>query len=84
MIIQGKTRFISAPFSYEQELETVVQSNAELIFGPDSIYLLDTSPGSDESAPGYKYYDINITDLMESGLLSPGQSLFMSYKPRGG
>ncbi len=239
MIIQGKTRFISTAFTSEQELETVVQSNSELIFGPDSIYLpkslirtpdgsgtipdgwvidiaarrwfiieaelgahsvwshiapqvakqiiaasqpanrraltelvinkvkenasfrekcddfevseidirqfladifegkpivgipidevssdlrewaqtlktevrlwvvrklvdfgnsgnviyeipeeyrpvLDTSPDSDESAQGYKYYDVNLTDLMESHLLSPGQSLFMSYKPRGG
>ena len=39
MIIQGSTKFISAPFSSEQELESVVQANAELIFGPDSIYL---------------------------------------------
>jgi hypothetical protein len=39
MIIYGKTKFISAPFSSEQELESVVQANAELIFGPDSIYL---------------------------------------------
>ncbi len=239
MIIQGKTRFISAPFNDEQELETVVQSNAELIFGPDSIYLpkslirtpngsgtipdgyvidiaarrwfiieaelgghsvwshiapqvtkqiiaasqpanrraltelvinkvrenssirenfddfeiseidirqfvadvfegkpivgipidavssdlhewaqtlknevrrwqvrklvdfdnpgsviyeipeeyrpvLDTSPDSDESDPGYKYYDVTLTDLIESHLLYQGQSLFMSYRPRGG
>ncbi|MGA3016904.1 MAG: hypothetical protein ABSF62_07270 [Bryobacteraceae bacterium] len=239
MIIQGKTKFIAAPFSSEQELETVVQSNAEFIFGPDSIYLaksvirtpdgtgtipggfvvdiaarrwfiieaelashsvwnhiapqvakqitaasqptsrrelteivvnrvkenaaflrkfkdfdireidirqfladifagnpivgipidevgsdlrewaktvrvevrlwvvrklvefenpnnviyevpeeyrpvLDTSPDSDESARGYKYYDISLADLLENHLLTPGQSLQMFYKPQGG
>lgn len=39
MILQGKTRFIAAPFNSEEELERVVQNNSELIFGPDSIYL---------------------------------------------
>jgi len=39
MIIFGKSKFISAPFSSEAELERVVQANAEYIFGPDSIYL---------------------------------------------
>jgi len=39
VIVQGNTKFITAPFSSEQELEGVVQNHAEFIFGPDSIYL---------------------------------------------
>ena len=39
MIIAGSKKYISAPFNSEQELERVVQDNAEYIFGPDSIYL---------------------------------------------
>jgi hypothetical protein len=46
--------------------------------------VLDTSPDSDESAQGYKYYDVSLADLIESQLLAAGQSLFMFYKPRGG
>ena len=39
MLIDGAKKYISAAFSSEQELERVVQENAEHIFGPDSIYL---------------------------------------------
>jgi hypothetical protein len=39
MIIAGSTKYISAPFASEQELELIVQANAEYIFGPDSFYL---------------------------------------------
>lgn len=39
MILAGRKRFIAAAFDSEQELERVVQANAEYIFGPDSIYL---------------------------------------------
>jgi hypothetical protein len=39
VIIYGERKFRLVPFSSEQELETVVQRNSELIFGPDSIYL---------------------------------------------
>ena len=39
MIIAGSTKYISAPFASEQELELIVQANAEYIFGPDSVYL---------------------------------------------
>src|SRR2546425_3198037 len=39
MIIHGTSKFISAAFDSEKELERVVQVNAEYIFGPDSIYL---------------------------------------------
>jgi len=46
--------------------------------------VLDTSPDSDDSAQEYKYYDVGIADLIESHLLTPGQSLFLFYKPRGG
>jgi hypothetical protein len=57
MIIQGKTKYITAPFGSEQELETVVQSNAEFIFGPDSIYLpkslIRTSDGVGTVPDGY-------------------------------
>ncbi len=57
MIIYGKARFIVAPFSSEQELESVVQANAELIFGPDSIYLpkslIRTSDGAGTVPDGF-------------------------------
>lgn len=39
MIIAGTKKFISVAFSSEQELEEIVQANAEYIFGPDSLYL---------------------------------------------
>ena len=39
VLIAGAKKYISAAFSSEQELERVVQENAEYIFGPDSIYL---------------------------------------------
>ena len=39
MIIAGSTKYISAAFASEQELELIVQANAEYIFGPDSLYL---------------------------------------------
>ena len=38
IVFEGK-KFISADFSSEAELEKVVVENAQLIFGPDSIYL---------------------------------------------
>lgn len=57
MIVQGKTKFIAAPFSSEQELEGVLQSNAEYIFGPDSIYLpksiIRTSDGAGTIPDGF-------------------------------
>jgi hypothetical protein len=57
VIIQGKTKFITSPFSSEQELESVVQNNAEFIFGPDSIYLpkslIRTSDGVGTIPDGY-------------------------------
>jgi hypothetical protein len=46
--------------------------------------VLDTSPDSDDSAQSYKYFDVSIADLIESHLLTPGQTLFMFHKPRGG
>ncbi len=39
MIIAGTKKFIAAAFTSEEELELIVQANAEYIFGPDSIYL---------------------------------------------
>jgi len=57
VIIQGKTKFIAAPFSSEKELESLVQANAELIFGPDSIYLpkalIHTADGSGTIPDGF-------------------------------
>ena len=57
MIVAGSKKYISAPFSSEQELERVVQDNAEYIFGPDSIYLpkslIRTSEGSGTIPDGF-------------------------------
>lgn len=39
MLLVDDSRFISAPFSNEEELESVVLENYEYIFGPDSILL---------------------------------------------
>jgi hypothetical protein len=39
VIVAGSRKFISASFNSEQELEEVVQANAEYIFGPDCLYL---------------------------------------------
>ena len=57
MIIAGAKKFISAPFDSEQELERVVQTNAEYIFGPDSLYLpkslIHTADGSGTIPDGF-------------------------------
>src|ERR1035437_4602624 len=42
MIIHGKRKFIVAKFINEEEIEKVVEKNADYIFGPDSIYLPKT------------------------------------------
>lgn len=48
-------------------------------FRPD----LDTT--ADESgARGYTYYDVKLSDLVAANMLHAGESLAMSYKPRGG
>jgi Restriction Enzyme Adenine Methylase Associated len=39
VIIAGARKYIETAFSSEQELERVVQENAEYIFGPDCLYL---------------------------------------------
>ncbi len=39
MLIFKETKFIKTPFKNEDELEQVVVSNYEYIFGPTSIYL---------------------------------------------
>jgi hypothetical protein len=39
MIIAGSKKFIAEAFASEEELELIVQANAEYIFGPDSLYL---------------------------------------------
>jgi hypothetical protein len=46
--------------------------------------VLDASSDADDSTQGYRYYDVTLANLIERHLLAPGQSLFMSYKPRGG
>ncbi|MBP8258253.1 MAG: hypothetical protein KA118_01150 [Verrucomicrobia bacterium] len=45
--------------------------------------VFDSSAEADE-ARRYADYDVTISDLLEVGKLTPGQRLFMSYKPRGG
>ena len=35
---------------------------------------LDTSPDSEATAESYKYYDVNVVDLIETHLLSPGDA----------
>ncbi len=42
MIVYGDRKFISSNFESEKKLETVVEMNAEYIFGADSIYLPKT------------------------------------------
>lgn len=44
---------------------------------------LDISHG-DETASGKTVYNVAVSDLIETGLLSVGQTLFMDYKPHGG
>lgn len=44
---------------------------------------LDISHG-DGGSSGRTVYDVSVTDLIEAGLLSVGQTLVMDYKPRGG
>ena len=46
--------------------------------------VLDTTPEAEISTSGYRYYDISVADLIGVGLLSAGQRLAMSYKPRHG
>ena len=46
--------------------------------------VLDTSPESGVTASGYKYYDVTIADLLAATLLKQGETLFMTYGPRGG
>ena len=46
--------------------------------------MLDTSPDTAESSQGVRYYDVSIADLLQSQLLTAGQSLHMFYGPRGG
>lgn len=45
--------------------------------------VLDTSPESELRASGYTYYDITLADLLAADLLTPGETLFMTYGPRG-
>jgi hypothetical protein len=44
--------------------------------------VLDTTPEADISTSGYRYYDVSVADLIGADLLSAGQKLVMSYKPR--
>src|ERR1017187_4852993 len=57
MIIAGSKKFIAAAFASEEELELIVQANAEYIFGPDSVYLpksiIRTSDGFGTSPDGF-------------------------------
>jgi len=46
--------------------------------------VLDTTKEKEKPKSGIVYYDLSLTDLLEAGLLSVGDELVMSYKPRGG
>lgn len=46
--------------------------------------VLDTTEGDKASKSGVTVYDVSLSDLLESGLLSLGEELIMTYKPRGG
>jgi hypothetical protein len=63
MIIQGNQKFINVPFESEEDLEKVVQDNAELLFGSDSIYLpkamIRTADGAGTVPDGF------VVDLVE-------------------
>ena len=45
--------------------------------------VLDTSPTSEVRASGYTYYDITLSDLLAASLLKDGETLYMTYSPRG-
>jgi len=44
--------------------------------------VFDTSEETDTGQP-IAFYDVSLSDLLQAGLLSPGQELLMTYKPRG-
>ncbi|MFH1039541.1 MAG: hypothetical protein V1789_12845 [PVC group bacterium] len=44
---------------------------------------VDTTEQDASRKAGLKYYDVRIADLIEAGLLTPGEELIHSYKPRG-
>jgi len=46
--------------------------------------VLDTTEEKEKPKSGIAYYDVSLADLLEVGLLSVGDELVMSYKPRGG
>jgi hypothetical protein len=43
---------------------------------------LETSPLSSEPSP-MAFYDVTMADLVNDGLLTPGETLYLSYQPRG-
>jgi len=45
---------------------------------------IDTSEEKSKPKSGMAYYDVSLADLLSINLLIPGQTLTMSYKPRGG
>lgn len=44
--------------------------------------VFDTSEETDNGQP-IAFYDVSLSDLIQAGLLSSGQELLMTYKPRG-
>lgn len=46
--------------------------------------VLDTTDRNDQPKSGIQTYDVSLTDLVNAGLLSEGDVVFLSYKPRGG
>jgi len=46
--------------------------------------VFDASPDESQSTARVARYDVSVSDLIESNLISPGQRLEMRYKPRNG
>jgi len=46
--------------------------------------VLDTTEEKEKPKSGIAYYDVSLSDLLETGLLKMNDELVMTYKPRGG
>lgn len=44
----------------------------------------DESNGRNKSSKEIIFFDVQIIDLLENGLIKPGEEIFLSYKPKGG
>jgi hypothetical protein len=77
LIILGSKRFSEAPFKNENELEMLVASNYEIVFGNHSLYLPQKSistPGQVESIPDALVIDLqgNVWYIVEAELAKHG------------